>query len=78
MFYAINRMPNGIGSTIVGTSNDILATLLGKMCSETDTCYMVEFYKVVCSWVNRMYRRAISERDGVGYIFKPKSCLRVF
>ena len=63
MFNAIFKMPNGIGIRIIERSDVILATLLGKTCIDVSMCDMVESYKVVCKWVNRMYWRAISERD---------------
>ena len=66
MFNAILKMPNGIGIGIIERSDVILATLLGKICIDVSMCDMVESYKVVCKWVNRMYWRAISERAGVG------------
>ena len=66
MFCAIDKMPYGVGSRIVALTNDLLATILGKMCDDIDIEYMIEFFKIVCTWVNLMYIRATSERLGVG------------
>ena len=66
MFCAIDKMSYGVGSRIVNMTNDLLATLLGKMCDDIDIDYMIEFYKIVCTWVNLMYARAIRVRSGVG------------
>ena len=66
MFCAIDKMPYGVGSRIVARTNDLLATILGKMCDDIDIEYMIEFFKIVCTWVNLMYIRATSERLGVG------------
>ena len=44
-FCAIDRMPYGVGSRIVSMANDLLATLLGKMCDDMYIDYMLEFYR---------------------------------
>ena len=65
MFSEIDKLPDGIGKQIVRSSDDILVTILGKFCTSVDTHNMVEFWKITCTYVNRMYRDCIRGRSRI-------------
>ena len=65
MFLEIERMPDGIGKHIVDSSEDILATILGKFCNTVSVQHMVEFWKITCTYVDKMYRSCINGRNRI-------------
>ena len=66
MFDEMNSMYNGAGRHIINESDDILATILGKICTTIDLRYFVDFCKIACTYVYKMYWLHVKARNGIG------------
>ena len=66
MFNEIEKLENGAGTVIIEETDDILATILGKICNKVTFESYVEFCKITCTYVSRMYWQCIKNRAGVG------------
>ena len=60
MFDNVYKMPNDIGRIIMEESDDILATLLGRLCPSVELHDNKEFLKIVCQNISLMYWRVLN------------------
>ena len=66
MFYEIDILPDGSGRYILEGSNDILATISGRVCQGVDAKSMFPFWKIASKYVSKMYWDEVRLRRGSG------------
>ena len=66
MFYAFDSIPDGLGRYIVDQSNNILSTILGRVCIGINVKSMFPFWIIASKYVSSMYWNVVRQRRGIG------------
>ena len=66
MYECFNAMPDNLCMSILDGSDNIYYTLLGKPCKEIDENIYREFNVIASSYISKMYRMVVRDRQGIG------------
>ena len=66
MFDELENIPNGTGTIIMNSSENLLCTMIGKPVDGVMWPDMVNFWIIVATHVYKMYRKVIRDRAGIG------------